>query len=366
MTKPIIIKEQAINRLIKRIMDENTIPAAGPPIDAKRKRINEDDDEEENVKNKPKIHPYRGSLEARPKNKSLKTTRFEKSVFAADDDEGTRITRDDSESYFNRIADAMASGEDVAVGADDEGEPLRVKMSDVPKNLRIAPGASSSVRLELEKAIDKLRLSGDELRKHGGGVGSIIPKTEGSFELVKQMVSVALNGYKEILKKPLNILKAAAKDYIADLVETGVLDDKEINELKSESGLIHIIGSEAFEEFLFGDTYEKRADRGSKGLGNGWLVNYAPPDVQKTWAAKSAFMTQQLHTLIDLAKNVGTLDLANTEPSEIDTDLTKVDRALIYDDGFRYYMGGLGGEKTYYWDYVRNAAESIGKYSGQF
>ena len=355
-----------MKRFIKRILDEKTIPTSGPPIDAKRKQVNEDDEDEENQKNKPILHKYRSGAEARPKNKSLKTTRFEKSVYAADDDEGTRVTRDDSESYLGRIANAMSAGEDVTVGTDEEGEPLSVKMSEIPKNLRINAGATSSVRLELEKAIDKLRLSGDELRKHGGGVGSIIPKSEGSFELVKQMVNVALNGYKEILKRPLDVIKSAAKDYISDLESTGVLDKNEINELRSEKGLIHIIGSDAFEEFLFGDTYATKAERGNKGLGNGWLANYASPDVKKLWAAKSSFMSQQLHTLINLAKNVGTLDLEHKEKSEMDTDLTKVDRALIFDDGFRYYMGGLGGEKTYYWDYVRNGAEAIGKYSGQF
>lgn len=84
-------------------------------------------------------------------------------------------------------------------------------------------------------------------------------------------------------------------------------------------------------------------------------------------------------SVFNLADRIGTIDVYNPELGNINAglrlgldlsyqpELTKVDQALIFeDDGFKYFVAGQGGVKVHYLDWLRNAAEELDRYKGEF
>lgn len=339
MVKVLVAKEETVRRWIRTALDETgAVSPSGPPIVADR----------DAARDEIELPPYRGVVEKRERDLppslpggkygprpgsglSLRTTRFER-------DPLTR--KSDVESRMRQISATIKEGlPEFEIG----GVTWHEDELPVPKHLRSMSVAN--VRIELEKAIDKLRLSGDVLRESGGGMGSILTEDEGAFRLVRQMVEFAVGEYKRLLAEPLRVVELAAKLLASDIIEGAGLDPDEVELLRSDRGLAGLVASKGFRRYL-----------------EAWMAEDAPARTRALWVENR----MKFDSVIETLANTGTLELGHTERSRLDESLSKVDRNMAYDPGFRYYMSGAGGKHVAYYDWVRNAAQELGRYSGQW
>ena len=341
MDKVLVAKETTVRRWIRDALDEGSkVSAMDPPVTAVR----------DAAKDEIELPPYRGNVEKKERDLpphlpggkygprpgtgvSLKTTRFERDPLSR---------KSDVESRMRQISDVLKEG---AAQFEINGVTWHDDELPVPKHLRSMSVAN--VRIELEKAIDKLRLSGDVLRESGGGMGSILSKNEGAFKLVQQMVRYAVSEYKLLLAEPLQIVQEAARSLTGDIITDAGLDLDEVKTLKSDAGQAALVAGPRFQRFF-----------------ETWITEDAP----KRYAALWTQNRMKFNSIFETLASTGTLRLDHNEHSRLDEHLSKVDRNLVFDPGFRYYLSGAGGKHVAYWDWCRNAAQALtpSRYSGQF
>lgn len=262
---------------------------------------------------------------------SLKTTRFE---FDA-----TTKKKDVDEKM--RMISAGLTAEQVEIN----GTVWTQADLPVPRDMGLTV---SGVRIDLERAIDKIRLSGDVLRAQGAlALGSIIPQTEGCWELVQKAIRFAVKDYIDILMEPMGIIKAGLKEYTDDLIGTGELSYDDVKMLRSDRGQAILMGSPTFREFF-----------------DDWIATSASWSMRTVW--KTRVKPMWAGSLFDVMPAAATLDLDSIEDSAVDPRLTKVERALVFDPGFRYFLGGKNSRTVHYFDWCRNILQPLGKYSGQW
>ena len=280
----------------------------------------------------PRLGPNRAGLYGpRPgSGLSLKTTRFEFDASTKKKDVDEKM----------RIIAAGLTADSVEIN----GTAWTQADLPVPRDMGLTV---SGVRIDLERAIDKLRLSGDVLRAQGAlGLGSVISQSEGSWELVQKVIRFAVRDYIDILMEPMSIIKVGLKEYTNDLIGTGELSFDDARDIRSDRGQAILMGSHTFREFF-----------------DDWIATSAPWTMRNTWKAK--MKSVWVESLFSVMPAVGTLDLDSIETS-MDPKLTKVERALVFDPGFRYYVSGKGGRICHYWDWCRNILQPLGRYTGQW
>jgi hypothetical protein len=222
------------------------------------------------------------------------------------------------------------------------------------------------VLLDTKKSYDKMQLA------------KVVP------EYVIQMFIKATKDYKAQLQDAMKVVRASARDYIAELKqdmsssaasEIGLSPDEvnltpeEIDELSSNEGMALVTGSSQFKAWF------ERWIKGSYQAKDGSSYEGAPPKIAKMVQANVIPMTS-LKSAIGIASKLRTFDVLDDTPSSLDVaaelglnsksewDLTRVDAFLmLHDPYFRYFVDGKGtgkGSQVHYWDWVRNHAEKLG------
>lgn len=333
------------------------------------------------------LPPYLGEAENRPGPRSTKSTR----------DEGKGV----STTILQSIAAATHTGQ--------PPERIGIPRPDDDESTYIPPGMAvkqSLVRKELETGKDKLELAmgkslslaeRSRLGKYRGEAESEAQRQRTMVPgLVLDMLAYAVKQYKELLEpraaptkwSPARIINRCLDDYIADLTlemegdDGWTDDDRRI--LSTPTGRARLTESESFKDYF------RRWTSGVKGVVEiaGEKHRAAPPYIEKEIDKMGAgARTFWFRSVFNVAARVGTLDMHNDQRYRIrdrdgkmltmagalgletsrDHDLTKVDAALIlHDAGFRYYVDGKAGKSVSYIDWVRNEAQRLGRYKGQF
>lgn len=322
----------------------------------------------------PPMTPYTGRNERRQKYASTKSA-------AGREDEGSEYQRIAKYHGAPRIKINAES----FITPDDPGYEYSMSPewtdADLPIGSEKLLKGGSGVVLDMKKSFEKLYLA------------------ESVPEYVLYMFMYAVHDYKKMLEEPMRIIKLAVQDYVSDLIEPMTsadmaiagfrtpdvnLTNDEIDVLKSEAGLVELASSKTFESYF---------NRWVKGS----YISAGAPNVTHRGASQQVvkyltrapmggfFINQRLNkpatfkSAWDVVTKLKTFDVNNEELSAFQLSaglglnlrdepaVSKVDRYLIlYDASFRYYVSGAGDRMVYYWDWVRNNAEAIGKYSGQW
>lgn len=297
---------------------------------------------------------YRGSAEARPQPRSTK------SDTGSEPEKMQRVLK-------YHAANRMKIGEHTFMVPEDKGydewkprDGHEWTGDDLPINHHKLKSVSG-ILLDLKKIKDKLSLS------------AAVP------EFVMQMLVQAVNDYKKLLETPMKVIRAAAVDYAkylrsSEQYEGEQMTAEDLRLFESDVGLAALVTTNEFTKFF-----------------DGWkLVGYTPPEGGQQYIAPANILRlfqrmqiedSRLRSALNIVKKLGTFDVNDQSISKMDLTkelrlnskavfpLTKVDACLIHDPYFRYYVDGAGGgsgSRVYYWDWVRNHADAIGKYASQF
>lgn len=311
--KQITVKEGTIREWIKKALNEfGTVPQMQnqPPISPVRKDVVDSGE----VMTLP---PYRAGAEKRPSPRSTKSTRAENGLQPED---------------LQKISSGLNAQE-----VDIDGKTWTQEDLYIPERRSLGV---SGIRKELETGSDKIQV------------------TLANPDIVIQMLERAVKDYKLLLKEPLRVVQVGLREYVKDLEGSGQLTIDEVKELRTAKGQAALASGRGFNEFF-----------------NEWIMNDAPTSSKRIFQKSEPMWFRSIFTLA----RAGTLDLNDATParrslsedflleSKHRTIPSVIDRALILrDPGFRYFVGGLGGKHVYYWDWVRNEAARLGRYSGQF
>jgi hypothetical protein len=379
--------------MTKKVIEENTIRLW--VREALNKNLSEasDDDDDLNIKktSKRRMEPYKGAEEHRDTPKTtISNIGRESGSGGSELDRVLNVYKDpkvkigksgfkgSSEEGYEEFKPDVSNPSNTNTGEFTDDELPIVSRGD---------GSQSGVLLDIKKGLDKIHLS---LGRPGASDEKGVP------EFVLQMFKKAVDDYKELLDDYSKILKLAAIAY-RNYLKTNVSDretsdaalypveqgdvpvepeelqftEEDLDALDSDKGLALLTTLDGFKEFF--DKWKMGSWTSERGD-----VASAPPKVAKAFRERM-IRQDRIDDAFLIAKVVKTLDVHNEEPSSIDMadrmgletnfepDFTKVDAFLILQSpNFRYFVNNQGGKNVNYWNWVRNQAEKIGKYKGQF